>query len=383
MNVIGKEATAQLVVENNNKGLPVSVLGTVGVVPPPRDLQLAISTRQEPAAAGGELVTLTGTLSPLGSAQATAPDVAVYVVWGDGGSNQVTPGSDGSNSFTAKHHYSSAGSFPVAAIVMLDAMGVATANTTVTVAMSGWQVTSDGELQVYGTDQKDMVEINPGKVAGMLELKTTLAGVATTNIVGPVQRILIQLGAGDDEAKIHDRVTVSAEIHGGSGRDKLTGGGGNDILLGGEGNDTLKGGSGDDILSGGDGDDRLEGRTGRDVLIGGLGIDQLTGGTDTLGDLLIAGRTAHDASPAALRSLLAEWTSGKAYDVLVQDLTRSGGLLEVGKQVSDDRAKDRLTGYDTARDLFFADQDKKDSDDDTVKGNKGDVLVELNELLGA
>jgi Ca2+-binding RTX toxin-like protein len=188
------------------------------------------------------------------------------------------------------------------------------------------------------------------------------------------------LGPVDDEAKIDALVTTGAEVHGSSGKDKLTGGSGKDLLLGGAGNDTLKGNLGEDILSGGDGDDKLDGGFGRDLLIGGKGVDQVVGGGLLLGDILIGGWTSHDANPTALRQILAKWNSNQTYEAIVQDLTSSGGLLAAGENVFDDRAKDEVIGKDLSRDLFFADQDRLHGDDDVVKGSRSDKVIELGDL---
>jgi Ca2+-binding RTX toxin-like protein len=266
-------------------------------------------------------------------------------------------------------------------VILNDAKVVAVAEAAAWI--TGWRLTSDGELQILGTNEKDKVEVFAGPNANTVEIKTKSGGGTATNTVEHVGRILIHLGPGDDEAKLEVHVNLNAEIHGRGGKDKLSGGSGNDLLLGGDGNDALNGGIGDDILSGGDGDDRLDGGSGRDLLIGGLGADHLKGGGFILSSVLIGGRTSHDDDPAALRRVMATWTSAQALDSIVQELIRAGGLLEVGQQVFDDHAKDDLSAKDFSRDLFFADQDKKNKDDDTIKANKWDIVVELGEYLGA
>jgi len=52
-----------------------------------------------------------------------------------------------------------------------------------------------------------------------------------------------------------------------------------------------------------------------------------------------------------------------------------------GITVFDDGVKDKLKGSKKARDLFFADIDKKDKDADKVKAKKGELIVDLAELL--
>jgi hypothetical protein len=95
-------------------------------------------------------------------------------------------------------------------------------------------------------------------------------------------------------------------VTGGSGEDMLIGDGADNLLLGNGGNDSLNGGDGNDLLLGGAGDDVLIGGNGRDLLLGGQGADALDGGAGD--DVLMGGTTDHDANPAALDALMAEWS---------------------------------------------------------------------------
>ena len=108
-----------------------------------------------------------------------------------------------------------------------------------------------------------------------------------------ITRIVVFGQAGDDDIQVAGDVDVTVEAHGG------------------EGNDRIKGGRGNNLLFGDDGDDLLVGGQGRDLLIGGLGADRIVGNSDD--DILIAGTTDFDASDAALRAIMAEWTSGRSY----------------------------------------------------------------------
>lgn len=89
-------------------------------------------------------------------------------------------------------------------------------------------------------------------------------------------------GAGDDV------------LHGGDGRDHLTGGAGHDVLAGGAGDDLLEGGAGDDRLDGGPGDDELLGGDGNDTLVARLGSDRLDGGAGD--DLFLIGHRAESVT---------------------------------------------------------------------------------------
>ena len=167
---------------------------------------------------------------------------------------------------------------------------------------------------------------------------------------------------------------------------------------GGAGDDDLKGGSeggsdgdsdngadlGADILLGGSGDDKLDGGKGADLLIGGLGADDIKGGgkgkKGDPGDILISGWTAHDSDYTALHAILhdswiSRWSVGDDYDEIVDDLVAN--WLRPG-QAFDDGVKDKLYGNNKTRDLFCADQDGEDADDDKLKGDKNDRVIEID-----
>jgi Ca2+-binding RTX toxin-like protein len=133
----------------------------------------------------------------------------------------------------------------------------------------------------------------------------------------------------------------------GDGSDLVFGGVGNDMLFGQNGNDQLYGETGNDVLGGGGGgSDQLYGGTGRDVLIGGDGADQLFGeGHD---DVLVAGRTAHDENLAALRAIVAVWSSRSPYGARVSALRGddpSGSLFTLDEgTIFDDGLTDTLWG---------------------------------------
>ncbi len=92
-----------------------------------------------------------------------------------------------------------------------------------------------------------------------------------------INDIVIMLCGGDDDAHVHNNITLDALIRGGEGDDKLKGGSGNDSIYGGAGEDDIKGYDGDDLLDGGEDDDKLDGGKGNDTLLGGSGEDDLKG----------------------------------------------------------------------------------------------------------
>lgn len=185
-----------------------------------------------------------------------------------------------------------------------------------------------------------------------------------------VTSILI-LGCGcDDQLHVNGSVTVPSTIDGGEGNDLIIAGSGDDLINGGagddriyagDGNDVVDGGVGNDLIVAGNGNDRLVGGAGRDFMIGGSGADTLHGRSGD--DVLIAGYTRYDTSDTALRSLLAEWTSGKSYAARVYNL-RTGGGLTHGY---------RLNGNNGTCQTVFSDNDV-----DRLKGNRGMDLFWAN-----
>jgi Ca2+-binding RTX toxin-like protein len=193
-----------------------------------------------------------------------------------------------------------------------------------------------GELIVEGTAAADRVTFTTSTRTG---ITATLNGRKYGPFAG-VSRVNVSGGDGIDTISA-STLLVPVQIDGGAGNDTLTGGRVNDLLLGGEGNDRLTGGPGDDSILGGAGNDtviagigndfvrggvgrdtlngdggndvlcgeadadRLLGGAGRDLLLGGAAADYLSGGYGD--DLLIGHTTVHDASDAALLSLLAAW----------------------------------------------------------------------------
>ena len=120
--------------------------------------------------------------------------------------------------------------------------------------------------------------------------------------------------------------------------------------------ENVTGGSGNDVLIGDAAANVLRGGYGRDLLIGREGADQLFG--DAGEDILIGNATVHDADPAALEAIMAEWRrDDRAYGQRIQNLKLGGGnngavILDLTKLV-EDGAQDRLTGGGDALDWFF------------------------------
>jgi len=74
---------------------------------------------------------------------------------------------------------------------------------------------------------------------------------------GPVARILVQSGDGDDVLVVEPGVGLPVQLDGGSGDNCLQSGSGGDLLLSGPGNDVLIAGTGRPALDGGGGSNRV------------------------------------------------------------------------------------------------------------------------------
>lgn len=109
----------------------------------------------------------------------------------------------------------------------------------------------------------------------------------------------------------------------------------------------ITGNSSNNVLVGNGGSDTLIGNSGRDILIGGLGLDTLSGGSHD--DILISGRTTHDASPTSLGTLLTGWISGSPYGTRVTNLKAGVGSPVVALKptitvLNDSGEKDNISG---------------------------------------
>ena len=249
----------------------------------------------------------------------------------------------------------------------------------------------DGVLYIGGTNCRDHIDVKKGKEPGTVEVKIDEKDtkIKTRGTFGPtIDKVVVYAQGGDDKVHVHNNTElVATELYGGPGDDKLKSGRSDDLLDGGPGDDDLKADDGNDVLIGGDGDDKLNGGKGMDLLIGGLGADDIKGGsdggTDGGGDILIAGLTRYDNNVSALRSILdqwiSDWNTGQPYDQIVDDLVAA--WLTPGEDVFEDGVTDKLDASNKARDLFFADLDEMDEDDDKVKGDKNDRVIELGQLL--
>ena len=129
--------------------------------------------------------------------------------------------------------------------------------------------------------------------------------------------------------------------------------------------DHIWGNSQANYIVGLDGDDKLFGEGGNDLLIGGRGADRLEGNAGE--DIVIGGYTIYDLNDAALRAIVAEWSSNSPLQTRVTNLRTgvpvAGGSTarlsaSVNPTVFHDNDKDRISGNSGADWLFFDDEDR-------------------------
>lgn len=214
-------------------------------------------------------------------------------------------------------------------------------------------------LQIVGTPNADRVTINQ-QGNGFLKVHASFFDGRSFRRfpLEDVGGILATVGAGDDRVTMAGNISLPAILDGGDGNDHLNGGRGANVLLGGTGNDRLLGGSG------------------RDILIGGYGGDNINGGPGE--DILISGATSFDADYATLKTVMAEWSSERAYDVRILNLSGRGVgtrlndevFLQLDDTVTDDEDGDLLEGS-SGLDWYFSnlDDDRNSSRLDEVLAN--------------
>ena len=122
----------------------------------------------------------------------------------------------------------------------------------------------DGVLIVIGGDGSDRLKVDQRGSQLVVSLQGKRLGAFVSD---DVDSIVIDARGGNDHVSLAHRISIDAEIYGGSGRDLLMGARGNDRLFGEAGNDLLMGFAGDDHLDGGAGADRMLGGLDRDTLV--------------------------------------------------------------------------------------------------------------------
>jgi uncharacterized repeat protein (TIGR01451 family) len=278
------------------------------------------------------------------------PGTGVLIVTGTSGNDVIViePRPGNSSQVRVKRNGQQIGIFNRSAVQHIVAFGLAGDDIIIVNASLSQRATlfgHQGNDQLFGARGAD-------GLAGGLGNDRLFGGSGNDTLCGGGGNDFLYGQAGNDllggEAG-HDQIFGEAGrdlLLGNDGNDSLFGGSGNDRLFGQAGNDRLFGDSDNDIVVGGDGNDQVFGDGGRDLLIGGRGGDTLFG--ETQDDILVAGLTVHDNDEAALRAILAEWTSSNGYNTRVNNIRSGGGANGVfvlnSATVSNDGLIDTLWG---------------------------------------
>lgn len=207
-------------------------------------------------------------------------------------------------------------------------------------------------------------------------------------------KVVVSLLGGDDFLSAYENgdlpFTVSLEVNGGAGNDRLDGGSGNDTFYGGDGDDNLTGRDGNDRIYGEAGNDILNGDFsssgpgGDDLLDGGPGDDKfedyvglgypapLTGNDTYIGgsgnDSFSYFNRPREAVRISLDGIANDGMAGES-DNIHPDIESVGGSYE----------DDVIVGSPGPDELWGSDGDDKISGgggNDTLWGNDGDDLID-------
>lgn len=256
-----------------------------------------------------------------------------------------------------------------------------------------------------------------GQDGTTLQISTGGKTLSIPNVEGdlasPIEQIVLNMGAGDDNVSIGDVSNVGAAvlivngedgsdlisgaggtlgnvrlvIDGGAGddvligttsNDTIVGGDGNDVISSRQGNDTVNGGAGDDVINGGSGDDFVMGDADNDNITGGDGNDTLDGG---FGNDVMNGDNGRDSMIGGFGDDL--MIGGNDNDFLSGDtgedtLVGAGGndTLDGGRNndvLLGNSGNDKLRG-DHGDDTIVAHRG-----DDTIDGGDGNDLIMAGE----
>jgi hypothetical protein len=109
-------------------------------------------------------------------------------------------------------------------------------------------------LQIEGTPNPDHIVIQAGEAPGTVSVVFNGKYLGS---FGPVARIVVQSGDGDDVLVVEPGVGLPVRLEGGSGDNCLQSGSGGDLLLSGPGNDVLIAGTGRPAVDAGPGVNRV------------------------------------------------------------------------------------------------------------------------------
>jgi hypothetical protein len=318
-----------------------------------------------------------------------------HINWGDGSAIQTVNGLSGT---LVSHVFTSVGSRTIS-VTATDQDGGISAGSNLNVAVTATQLRANSQsptivdLVWAGTSAGDHVrfeQVNPTTI----RIITLEENGSTTNFVetisGVTGRVLASGVGGDDTLDASGLISTKATLDGGVGNDTLFGGAAGDVLIGGSNTyainldrNVIVAGNGDNTIYGNaptaqrgaiGGDNLILGGTGHDVIYGNFGSNPTGdggeggqnliiggGGGDTIyasqfadgaegghGSILVGGSTS--LGPAALQSVLSEWTSTHTLQDKIANILGFGAAnrlngdnyLTPGGTLSNDLAVDEI-----------------------------------------
>jgi hypothetical protein len=109
-------------------------------------------------------------------------------------------------------------------------------------------------LMIEGTPADDRILVRATRRSDMVRV---VFNGQNLGAYGPIAKILVDAGDGNDTVFVDPEVKLPAALHGGPGNDHLRGGSGPDLVFGEDGNDLLIGSPGRDALDTGPGQNRV------------------------------------------------------------------------------------------------------------------------------
>lgn len=110
-------------------------------------------------------------------------------------------------------------------------------------------------LEIEGTSEDDRILVRAG---GTPDTVKVILNHQHLGRFGPIARIEIHAGDGDDTVRVSGQVELPVRINGGPGDDRLRGGSGHDLVFGEDGDDVLFASRGRDAFDGGAGSNELK-----------------------------------------------------------------------------------------------------------------------------
>jgi PKD repeat protein len=241
----------------------------------------------------------------------TAAGFTYTINWGDGSAVQtVQPTANNGSGVTLIHQFITAGTYTVS-VTATNQVGLVSTVTTQNITIAAAAVLSDplhpgqNALYIGGTAASDTIRVRQVSTGSYAMVVKTGLNAFGNILVGPVSRIVVYTGDGNDTVRFNANVTVPTWTYAGAGNDNLQGAANApNVIVGGTGNSLLRAGAR------------------RDILIGGSGSERLVGSTAS--DLLIAGTTLFDHNETALNALQLEWTAHLSYAARVAGLRGTG-----------------------------------------------------------